>query len=253
MTRKGIFIGAGAVIIVLIAAVALFLFLASSSSASSISGAIDDLAAEERVARNPEPGLPLQGVYEYAVTGRERLSRGPVSVTRDLPDRAPMIVRHTDIGYETEIRYSGDHFEWVRYRLAGRGASATWGQTRVGATGISTTRPRDWTPAPLRLPFDPAVGDTWRGDYDSGGLAIRIASEVTREDIVTVAGAPVDVVVVESTQDVQGEYSGSRREQFYYSPDTGLTVRYVIESDLDGPVDLNFEADQTLTSLEPLS
>jgi hypothetical protein len=191
-------------------------------------------------------------VYEYAVEGDESLSRGPISVSRDLPDRAPMILRHTDIGYETEIRYSGDHVEWVRYRLAGRGASATWGQTKVGASGFATTRPREWTPAPLRLPFAPEVGDTWDGDYDSGGLAVRIESEVTREDTVNVGGESVEVIVIESTQAVEGEYSGSRREQFYYSPDTGLVVRYVIESDLEGPVDLRFDADQTLVSTEPV-
>ena len=85
--------------------------------------AIDDLSAEDGVARDPEPGLPPQSVYEYTGTGKERLSRGPVAESRDLPDRALMIVRHADIGYETEVRCSGDHVESVRYRLAGPGDS----------------------------------------------------------------------------------------------------------------------------------
>jgi hypothetical protein len=252
MSRKVFLISAGAIVGLLAVLVVLFLVLASNSSESSVTDAVEDLDSEGRVARAQEPGLPAQGVYEYSVIGKETLSRGPISVNRDLPDRAPMIVRHTDLGYETEIRYSSDHVEWVRYRLAGRGASATWAQTKVGATGVSTTRPREWTPPPLRLPFDVEVGDTWEGDYDSGGLAVRIESEALRNDIVTVADQPVDVIVIESTQAVEGEYSGSRREQFYYSTETGLIVRYVIESDLDGPVDLSFEADQTLVSLEPV-
>jgi hypothetical protein len=252
MSRRVIVISVGAVVAVLVGLVAVFFFLASSSSASSIAGAAEDLSSEERVARDPEPGLPAQGVYELVVTGSETLSRGPISVKRDLPDRAPMIVRHTDIGYETEIRYSSDHVEWVRYRLAGPGASATWAQTKVGATGVSTTRPREWSPPPLRLPMDVAVGDTWEGDYKSGDLAVRIESEALREDTVTVGGQSVDVIVIESTQTVEGEYSGSRREQFFYSTESGLVVRYVIESDLDGPVDLRFDADQALASLEPL-
>ena len=57
--------------------------------------------------------------------------------------------------------------------------------------------------------------------------------------------------MIESTQTVTGEYKGSRSEQFFYSPDNGLVVRYVIESDLEGPVNFSYRADQTVTSLQP--
>ena len=126
MKRKIIIGIAAAVGLLIVAGVVLF-FLAGRTSPSGIEDAIEDLRAENRAPRAPEPGLPTQGVYELSVIGSERISRGPVKVNRDLPTTAPMIVRHTDSGYETEVRYSTDHAEWVRYRLAGRGASATWG------------------------------------------------------------------------------------------------------------------------------
>lgn len=249
MTRK-ITIGLVALVAVVIVAGIAFFFLAGRSSSAGIEDAVADLQAENLTARPAEPGLPAQGVYELSVTGSETISRGPVKVNRKLPGTAPMIVRHITNGYETEFRYSSVHIEWVRYGLAEDGASATWGQSEISA-GVTTTRPRDWTPPPLRIPLEPQVGDTWEGDYESGDLGVRIESRVDREDTVDVAGEPVDVVVIDSTQKVTGEYNGSRREQFFYAPEYGLLVRYVIESDLKGPVNFSYEVDQTVTSLEP--
>jgi hypothetical protein len=253
--NQGVRLKAVSIVAVVVAVLAIGGFvlfqLASTSSASSVSGAVDELRSENRTERPAEPGLPRQGVYEVTVVGSEALSRGPISVSRDLPTTAPMIVRHTDTGYEVETRYSSDHTEGVGYRLAGPGASAITGTTTVGAAGFKTTRDREWTPAPLRLPLESKVGDAWAGDYQSGDLDVRIESEVVREDTVDVGGRSVDVVVIESTQTIAGEYTGGRTEQFFYSPEHGLIVRYIIESDLEGPVNLRFDADQTVTSLEP--
>ena len=250
MKRK-IIIGIVALIAVVVVAGASVFFLAGRTSESGIADAVADLKAESITPRAPAPGLPQQGVYQLEVKGSETISRGPAKINRDLPETAPMIIRHTKNGYETEFRYSSGHTEWVRYRIGDDGASATWGQSEISA-GVTTKRPRNWSPSPLRLPLSPKVGDTWEGDYKSGELGVRIESRVDREDTVTVAGEPVAVVVIESTQSVEGEYNGSRREQFYYSPDTGLLVRYVIESDLKGPVNFSYDVDQTVTSLEPL-
>lgn len=245
------------IVIALIAllAIGLFVFitLAERTSASGFDQAISDLAQSGALERNAEPGLPRQGVYPMAVTGSESISRAPLSVDRDFPTEAPLIVRHTADGYETEARYSSDHVEGVGYRLGEGGAEAISGTTTVSLASFSTTRDREWTPAPLRLPLEPKVGQSWEGDYLSGTLEVHIASEVTRRDTVDVGGTAVPVMVIESTQTIGGEYSGERAEQFFYSPGHGMVVRYTIASKLAGPINITFEVDQTLTSLEPLS
>jgi hypothetical protein len=98
---------------------------------------------------------------------------------------------------------------------------------------------------------EPTVGQTWSGDHRSGDLDVRIESRVEREDVVDVAGESVPVVVVRSTQMISGEYDGTRTEHFWYSPADNLVVRYQIDSSVDGPVDLDFTADQRLESLTP--
>lgn len=199
----------------------------------------------------PAPGLPAPGVYEYRVTGTERLSRGPLDVERDLPDLAPMIVRHRDDGYETDLRYSEQHTELSRYEFRGDGSFVTFARTVVGAAGINTTRDREWTPPLLRLPLGTEVGREWGGPYAAGDLELRIENEILRMEMVDVGGTPVEAAVIESRQDVTGGFTGRRVETFWYSPPRGLVVRYTIESSLDGDTDFDIAADQTLESLTP--
>lgn len=240
--------------IVAIVGVAGFLFYRAASSASgeSIDAALADFRAEPSTASPAAPGLPGAGVYELAVEGSETIGRSALSITRELPSAAPLIIRHTPTGFETESRYSDQHTEWVRYGLGADGASAIWAQTKVSAGTVGRTQPRDWTPPPLRLPRAPEVGQRWGGDYRSGSLEVTIANEVLREDAVAVGGESVPVMVIESIQTIAGEYDGERTELFWYSPETGLVPRYQIDSSLDGPVNLDFTVDQTLRSLTPL-
>lgn len=241
-------------ILVVVGAVGAFLyFSATSAEGESIDAALADFQAEPAIASPAGPGLPPAGVYELAVDGSETIGRSALSITRELPGTAPLIIRHTPAGFETESRYSNQHTEWVRYGLGDEGASALWAQTKVSAGTVGRTQPRDWTPPPLRLPRAPEVGDRWGGDYRSGALEVTIANEVLREDQVSVGGEPVPVMVIESRQMIAGEYEGERTEHFWYSPETGLVPRYQIESSLNGPVNLDFTVDQTLRSLTPLT
>jgi hypothetical protein len=242
----------GAVVIVAII-VGGFLFWRTLDDADPVEAA--DAVAEYR--ENPTPGeagagLPAPGVYEYRVTGSERLSRGPIDIDRALPELAPMLVRHQDGGYETDLRYSEDHTELSRYDVRRRGSFVTFARTVIGTTGISTTRDREWTPPLLRLPQRPTVGETWGGPYTAGDLKLQIENEVLRKETVGVGGTPVDdAFVIESRQDVTGEYSGARTETFWYSPSRGLVVKYTIDSSLDGPTDLDITAELTLRALAP--
>jgi hypothetical protein len=251
----GRIIGIIAVVVILVIVIGGFLFYRAASDAEeeSVDVALEEFRAENPATAAPAPGLPAMGVYDLAVTGEESISRGPISITRTLPERAPLIIRYQPQGYETESRYSDQHTEWVRYDLRADGAYADWAQTKVSAAAVSRTQPRDWHPQPLRLPVAPRVGQTWAGDYRSGDLRVRIESEVLRRDTVAVGQESVPVAVIRSTQTISGEYDGTRTEHFWYAPASALVARYQIESSLDGPVDLDFTADQTLTSLTPLT
>lgn len=250
MGRKLAWIGGGALVLIVVA-VGVLWFLLQSSAAATVDEAIEDFAGEPASARTPVEGAPAPGVYTYTVTGDERIARGSLGISRSVSGEAPLIIRSVEGGYETELRYSQDHTEWVRYAVADDGASATWGQSEVKALGIGELRPREWEPQPLRLPADAAVGDSWSGSYKSGELDVDIASSVLREDVVAVEGTDVPVVVIESTQEIAGTYSGARTEEFWLDPATDLVVRYTITSDLEGPIDFGITADHTLTSLTP--
>lgn len=250
MGRKLAWIGGGALVLVIVA-VGVLWFLLQSSGAATIETALEDFAADPAAAAEPVDGAPAPGVYTYAVTGDERISRSSLGISRSVAGEAPFIIKTVDGGYETELRYSQDHTEWVRYAVRDDGASATWGQSEVKALGIGELRPREWEPQPLRLPTDPEVGDAWAGSYKSGTLDVDIASSILREDSVEIEGAQVPVVVIESVQTISGAYSGGRTEEFWLDPETDLVVRYKITSDLEGPIDFSITADHTLTSLTP--
>lgn len=250
MKRAILIVGA-----VLIAAIVVAGFLVWRTLDDTDPVTATDALAEYRESPTPgraAPGLPAPGVYEYGVTGSERLSRGPFDIDRTLPEIAPMLVRHAAGGYETDLRYSEDHTELSRYALRPPGAFVTFARTVVGIGTISTTRERDWTPPLLRLPLRPEVGQDWGGPYAAGDLRLQIRNEVVRLEVADVGGTRVDdVFVIESRQRITGEYSGRRTETFWYSPSTGMVVEYSIESSLDGPTDIDITARQTLRSLTP--
>jgi hypothetical protein len=248
--RSYILIGVGVLIVALVVGGVLFWRALDDTDPVTASDAL----AEYRGSPTPgeaSPGLPAAGVYEYDVTGSEQLSRGPVDIDRGLPAVAPMLVRHQDSGYETDLRYSDSHTELSRYDLRPQGAFVTFARTVVTTPVTTTTRDREWTPPLLRLPAAPKVGETWGGPYTAGDLELQIENEVVRREPVDVGGEPVNAFVIESRQDITGEYTGERTETFWYAPARGLVVRYTIDSTLDGPTDFDITAEQTLRSLTP--
>jgi hypothetical protein len=248
--RTYILIGVGVLIVILV--VGGYLFWRTLDDTEPVSAS--DALTEYRENPSPgqaAPGLPAPGVYEYDVTGSEQLARGPVSIDRDLPPIAPMIIRHQDGGYETDLRYSNAHTELSRYDLRPRGAYVVFARTVVETPVSTTTRDREWTPPLLRLPVAPKVGETWGGPFTAGDLQLQIEAEVLRREPVDVAGRPVSAFVIEARQDITGEYTGQRTETFWYAPARALIVKYAIDSTLDGPTDFDITAEQTLRSLRP--
>ncbi len=251
MGRRGyILIGVGVLIVALV--VGGVIFWQTLDDTDPVSA--NDALTEYRESPSPGeagPGLPAPGVYEYTVTGSEQLSRGPVDIDRALPGVAPMLVRHGDGGYETDVRYSDSHTELSRYDVRPEGAFVTFARTVVKTPVTTTTRDREWTPNLLRLPLKPKVGETWGGPFTAGDLQLQIETEVLRRERVDVGGQAVNAFVIEARQDITGEYTGQRTETFWYAPERALVVKYAIDSTLDGPTDFDIRAEQTLRSLTP--
>lgn len=214
-----------------------------------------DVVAEFRASASPDQparaGLPKQGVYRYAVTGTETITRG-LTIDRILPTAAPALVRHRPDGFEIETRYSDKHIEMSRYAIAPDGAYVTFAVTTIEAGPVKTVRERSWSPRLLRMPsVAGAATKSWGGDFTAGDLKLHVTSRLLPNETITVGGTAVAVQVAESLQTITGGYSGDRTETFWYSPKLGVIVRYKIASSLKGPTNLDFNADQTLQSLEP--
>ena len=252
MQRKILFGVIGVVVVLAIGATVLYL-LASRTSSASADDALVEFRATAGEGRGDLPGLPPQGVYRYSVEGSESIGGGPLSVTRDLPETSPRILRHTDDGYETEWRISSDHTEYWRYVLDDRGASTAEERSKLTVAGISGTTENEWSPPPLRLPLDPEIGDRWTSEAATpDGQTVRIESVVAGEDTIDVGGTPVTVTNVESTLEFGGDLTGEIRETNSYDATTGMEVRHVSESTLtEGGSTVTTRWDATLESLEP--
>ena len=181
--------------------------------------------------------------------GNEKITRG-ITIERDLPAAAPSLVRHRPGGFEIETRFSEQHIEMAQYSLDKDGAYVTFAVTTLEAGPTKTVRERAWSPKLLRLPVADGAKE-WGGDFTAGDLTLNVKSRQLPTETVTVGGESVEVQVVETVQKITGEFSGDRTETFWYSPKTGVIVRYKITSSLKGPTDLDFNADQTLVSLTP--
>lgn len=198
-------------------------------------------------ADNPAAGFPKQGVYRYRVEGQEHISRGPIDVTRTLPTEAAALVRHTGTGFDVDTRYSGEHREFSHYEVKPDGTYVTSATTTLQVGPIKTVKERAWKPELLRFP---RTKTSWGGDYKTGDMTAVVKAAVRPSEAVDVGGKRVQGKVVNFTQTISGEYSGTREETFWLS-DTGVILRYKIVSSLTGPTNLDFTADQTLAALEP--
>lgn len=250
--KKAVLVTSGVVLAGLVGG-ALFLYSTlDDQTEEKAATLVDEFRATKQPDAAPQPGLPKQGVYRYTVTGNERIARTGIDVERTFPTEAPAILRHRDGGFEFETRYSKEHTEMARYELQPDGAYVTFAVTNLQVGPLTTKRERSWSPKLLRLPSETGrPKDTWGGDFTAGDLKLQITNRYLPKETIDVGGTPVPVDVIESTQKISGEFSGDRTETFWYSPTLGLIVRYKIASSLKGPTNLDFNADQTLLSIEP--
>ncbi len=254
MNRKALLIGIGVITAGALGVGGYLYSTLDNQTEAKASSALDEFRASKTPDGASRAGLPKQGVYRYTVTGNEKIVRAPaIDVSRTFPTEATALIRHRADGYEFETRYSKEHTELSRYELTGEGAYVTYALTKLIVGPIKTDRERTWTPKLLRLPAASKrpTDPTWGGQFTAGDLTLSITNRYLPKETITVGGAPVPVDVIESKQDITGEYTGKRTEKFWFSQELGLIVRYSIASSLKGPTDLDFTADQTLVSTTP--
>lgn len=196
-------------------------------------------------------GTPRPGVYMYAVTGREQASAGPIDVDRALPALAPMIVRSTADGYETELRVSEEHIEGFTYRVDDEGAHTTNSRTKLTFLRIGRDDRRTLRPPPLHMPRAPKVGAGWTDRSTAGTLKVVSRSRVAREEVVVVGEERVRTVVVQITSDTSGAHPGRRVEWVWWSRELSLAVRHDVDMEIRGVVGLDYEASFRLLAVDP--
>lgn len=198
------------------------------------------------------PGIPLPGVYTYRQSGSEKGGAGPVSISRDLPDRARYVVTRVPEGYAEELDISQEHVEGLRLRVgAGGGSRAVSRRTEVEFLGFGRDDRRDLRPAPLHLPRDLRVGRSWSGRYTAGELPVSFRSRVLRREAVEIEGRRIDCVVVRTVGDTGGAHPGTRTDTRWWSPALALPLRWTIDMRIRGVATLDTHADLTLESLTP--
>lgn len=241
----------GAAVVLATAAVAGFLVMRSLDDQTAATS--DDVMAEFRKEAGPAKtgdlaGVAPQGVYSYRVKGHEKIVRA-LTIERDLPTEATMMVFHRDGGFDTRTIFSREHVEDAHYAVAPDGAYLTKAVTTISAGPIRTVRERDWNPRLLRFPAKSHA--PWGGAYQAGDIAMTVKAREEAPEEVDVAGTAVKARVFSFHQIASGEYSGTRDETFWVDGETGILLRYRIVSSLTGPTNLDFTADQTLTSMTP--
>lgn len=246
--KKPILVGGVVAALVVAGGVAWFVSTLDDQTEAKTDDVLSDFRAQAGPARQGQAGLPPQGVYQYRVKGREKIVRG-ITIERTLPDTAPMMLLHREGGYETKTLYSAEHTEEAVFALKPDGAYLTKAVTRISVGPVRNVVERDWKPQLLRIPT--GAHAPWGGNHQTGTITMAVKATQRPAEDVTVGTQTVKANVYRFDQQATGEYTGTRVEQFWVDPKTHLVVRYTIDSSLKGPTDLDFEVDETLTSLEP--
>lgn len=220
-------------------------------TAASVTSVVDEFRELKGPDSDPE-GRPGQGVYEYTVTGNERIKRGSIDVSRTLPSTAVAMVYTLPSGeYEVRTKFSEEHIEVARYDRRAQGTFLTFARTTLRVGPFSSTKERVWSPALIRNPATTTPGPISSGSYAAGdSLTMNVTITVQEPENVDVGGTSVPATVVRFDQKASGEFTGDRTETFWWAKN-GLLIRYTISSSLKGSPDLDFFADQRLMSLEP--
>ena len=230
-----------------------FLQEAGTSETVTSDAAVAEFTEGDDGTRDVE-GAPAPGVYVYDATGTETGRGGPVSVSRDLPLEAQMIVWQRPGGYTSRLIYSGDHLEEADHTITEEGVAQTRVRTKLTVLGTTTDDETPLSEPQIWIPADPQPGMTWSGGYEADGYGVALSSEVTGTETLQVAGQPVETVVVERTTTYSGGITGGWTDTYWWSPELSLPVKLTVSGESkQGIGSFSQETSITLRSATPIT
>lgn len=223
------------------------------SQAGSSTPVSDDQAGREYGSSDAPavPGAPKSGVWSYRASGDETVGLGPVTIDRDLPAKAQIVVRPAAKGFWRTLVLSEEHVEASRLRIAPAGEYLEERVTTLKVTGFGRDDRERLVPPALVYPSAMEPGDTWTERYMLDKVRVVTRSRVLRADTIQVDGASVKVLVIDKRGTVSGPLAGGRTDRIWWSPDLRMPVRWVMHTTLDGFASLRMDADLTLTRAAP--
>ena len=198
-------------------------------------------------------GVPKAGVWRYSSGGHERIGLGPISVGRDLPGRALVVVTALRNGERSvETLLSSDHSEAWHVTPGADGLVGSFREVSIGTIGYRTSISGKTTPSVLLVPKHLRVGQTWKGQYAVTGIVFLRSSKVLRRETVAVGGVPVRTWVIATTETLTGVVHGEDALKEWWSPDLGLAVKISWHRRFQGSVINGVDDTLGLGSLLPL-
>ena len=219
------------------------------------SEAASESAARAEVSRSSggAAGVPKPGVYRFESRGDERIGVGPLTLGRQLPTRALVVVTPRGRALrEITTRYSKDHAESWRTESDSAGVKGVYRTLEIGTIGYTKKVTGRVVPPVLLWPRKPKEGQRWEGQYTVAGIVFRRSSTVVGRSSIDIAGHSVKVFEIRTTETVTGTLHGDEDIRQWWAPSLGLPVRVEWHRNLDGVI-VNIVSDTlTLENVEPL-
>ena len=179
-------------------------------------------------------GGPAPGVYRYRATGSERGGAGPLSISRDVPAEARLVVTPSGSGWEAELSYSRQHIEGARYEVRDGAILVTSRRTKVTFAGFGQDDRRAVDPPSVFLPAGARPGTHWTEAFHTGDISVSTQNRVLRPERVAVDGKGLDTLVVDSRSTTSGVHPGTRNETLWWAPALRLPVRWDVTMNIGG-------------------
>ncbi len=211
-------------------------------------------AARASVGTVKAAGVPQGGVYRYSAGGSERIGIGPLTVQRDLPSEAFLVVRPLSAAIRViEWQLSGDHTESWQTATGITGVRGTARKLSVGTFGARHTVSGAVQPAALLYPRHIKAGLAWDSTYRVSGIVFHRTSKVQGQATLTVGGVPVKVFQILTQETVTGALHGKDSFTEWYAPSAGVPVKLAWHRNLDGSIVNVLTETLTLQSIVPAS
>lgn len=240
-------VGMAMLLVVIIGGLWLWQEVRSADEASAAT-ALSDHRAEPGTRA---PSLPRAGVWSWEVEGSMKSNILGVGLTRRLPSRAPMIVRHSPKAWEMELRIATELAETWRF-IDGDDLTLIWRRTDVGLLGTRRSEPTALQPAALWLPAQREKGRAWRAAGVRGTTAFLARSSILGRKIVTIGDQEVPTVILRRRVDGKGARTTRMIETWWWAPSLGIPVRISLKGEqVAGPLAVEIDAALRLASLQP--